>query len=74
MGLFRQIVTKATVPVTWKNKAVPRELESIIHKAIARDPDERYQSAAEFALDIERFLAGKPVSAIPYHYQSTNVR
>jgi serine/threonine protein kinase len=67
--LLRRIVTKALPPVGGANAAVPRELESVVHKATAKDPDERYPTAAEFAADIERFLNGDPVLAPPYRYR-----
>jgi hypothetical protein len=67
--LLRQIATKSLTPATWRNRSVPRDLESIIHKAAARDPDERYQSAGGLAEDLQRFLDGKPVSAPPYRYR-----
>jgi hypothetical protein len=68
-ALLRGVVTKSLVPVSWKNPEVPRNLESVVHKAIAKDPDDRYQSANEFAADIERCLQDKPVLADPYHYK-----
>ena len=34
-------------------------------RAMAADPDERYQSAAELCADVERWLAGKPLRAAP---------
>ncbi len=43
--------------------SIPRDLETIVLKAIAGDPDHRYQNAGELAADIERFLAGRPVEA-----------
>jgi serine/threonine protein kinase len=68
-GVLRQIVTKAIAPVSSRNSAVPRDLEGVLHKAIARDPDDRYQSTAEFAADLLRWLDGKPVTALPYRYR-----
>ena len=44
-GILRQIATKALPPVSWRNRAVPRDLEAVVHKATAKDPDERYQTA-----------------------------
>jgi serine/threonine protein kinase/WD40 repeat protein len=41
---------------------IPRDLETIILKAIAREPDRRYQ-AAELATDLQRFLADRPILA-----------
>ena len=48
---------------------MPRELEAIVHKAIAKDPDTRYESGSPFADDLARFLAGQPVDAPPYRYE-----
>jgi len=42
---------------------IPRDLETIIHKSIATEPSERYESAAEFRDDLTRFLKGEPVQA-----------
>ena len=47
------------------SRAVRGDLDWITMRAIAKDPDRRYGSAAEFALDLERFLAHEPVSAGP---------
>ncbi len=42
---------------------IPRDLEIIIHKSIATDPSDRYQSAGDFRDDLSRFLKGEPVNA-----------
>ncbi len=42
---------------------VPKDLETICHKAIEKHPDRRYQTAIELALDLERFLNGEPIQA-----------
>jgi len=41
------------------------DLDAIALKALDREPSKRYQSAAAFAQDIERHLAGKPIEALP---------
>lgn len=41
------------------------DIETIVHKALAFEPSQRYQSAAELAADIERFLAHQPIAARP---------
>lgn len=41
------------------------DIETIVHKAIARDKARRYDSASEFAADIRRYLNNEPVSARP---------
>ena len=45
------------------NPAVPRDLETIVLKATARDPAMRYQSAAEVADDLLRFIEDRPILA-----------
>jgi eukaryotic-like serine/threonine-protein kinase len=47
------------------NPDVPPPLEAICLKAMAKLPDNRYQTAAEFQDDLERFRAGRPVLATP---------
>ena len=42
---------------------VPRDLENILLKAIAKDPAQRYPSARAFEQDLERFIQGEPVRA-----------
>ena len=42
---------------------IPRELETIVLKAIAKAPRDRYASAQQFADDIERWLEDKPILA-----------
>ncbi|OHB65841.1 MAG: hypothetical protein A2V70_16570, partial [Planctomycetes bacterium RBG_13_63_9] len=42
---------------------IPRDLETIVLKSIAREPAARYQSAREMAEDLRRFLDDRPVAA-----------
>jgi len=44
---------------------VPRPLEAICLRAMARDPEGRYPSADDLAADVGRFLEGDRVSAYP---------
>lgn len=43
--------------------AVPRDLETIVLKAMAKEPAERYAAAAEMADDLRRYLEDRPVLA-----------
>src|SRR5262249_14117916 len=45
------------------NRAIPRDLETIVLKATARDPAQRYQAPAEMAEDLQRFLEDRPIKA-----------
>lgn len=52
-----QLVRNAEVPsLAAQNPEVTPELEAIIRKALARDVDQRYQKASEFADDLLGFL------------------
>src|SRR5262249_41489142 len=42
---------------------IPRDLETIICKAIAKEPADRYATAAALADDFRRFLADRPIHA-----------
>jgi WD40 repeat protein/Tfp pilus assembly protein PilF len=42
---------------------VPYDLETIVLKAIARNPDHRYQTAAELGDDLRRFVEDRPIRA-----------
>jgi serine/threonine protein kinase len=45
------------------NPVIPADLETIIGKAIEKNPAERYLSAQELADDLRRFLEDKPIQA-----------
>lgn len=42
---------------------IPRDLETVVLKAIAHDPSRRYATAGDLAEDLRRFLADRPVRA-----------
>jgi serine/threonine protein kinase/Flp pilus assembly protein TadD len=61
--LLRQIAfEEPKSPRRW-NRAIPRELEIIVLKALAKNPEERYGTAQELADDLERFLKDEPIKA-----------
>ena len=45
------------------NPAVPRDLETIVHKAIEKETAHRYATAADLAEDLRRFLEDRPIHA-----------
>lgn len=42
---------------------IPLDLMTIVHKAVAREPDRRYQTARLLADDLQRFINGEPIQA-----------
>lgn len=56
-------VQESPVPPSRFNADVPRELEAICLRGLAKDPDARYGSAAEMRNDLLRFRAGQPTHA-----------
>jgi serine/threonine protein kinase/WD40 repeat protein len=45
------------------NPAIPHDLETIVLKAIDRDPAHRYATAADMAADLKRFVEDRPICA-----------
>ncbi len=45
---------------------VPRDLASVVRRAMARDPDDRYADASSFAADLQHFREGRFVTAYDY--------
>ena len=45
------------------DRSIPRDLETIVLKAIDKEPGRRYPTSAELAEDLGRFLTGEPVRA-----------
>jgi serine/threonine-protein kinase len=45
--------------------SIPPELEAICLKAMAAQPEDRYQKSGQMAADLENFIAGEPVVALP---------
>jgi serine/threonine protein kinase/tetratricopeptide (TPR) repeat protein len=61
--LLRQICFEEPRPLCRLNPEIPKELETVVLKALAKTPSERYGSAEEFADDLGRFLDDKPIRA-----------
>lgn len=60
MTLLYNIVNEEPLPVGQFNTRVPLELETVIHKAIAKAPDDRYASMQEMYEDLNRIRQTLP--------------
>jgi eukaryotic-like serine/threonine-protein kinase len=58
-------IMRAVVEAELPKLAAPRDLATIVAKALKREPAERYASAAAFAADLRHYLANEPIAARP---------
>lgn len=83
---FRQMDEEAQSETAQNRNLDPRrllavlehDLEWIVLKALEKDRERRYESAGEFAADVQRFISNEPVSACPpsrlYQFKKLVVR
>ena len=58
-------VREDPLPPSMVNPDISPELEAVVMKALAKNPENRYQNALEMQADLERCLEGAPVYATP---------
>jgi len=63
--VFRQILEKDPIAPRRLNPTISRDLETVILKAMQKDPGRRYQSMADFAADLQRIVSGEMIDARP---------
>ncbi|MEO6822049.1 MAG: Stk1 family PASTA domain-containing Ser/Thr kinase, partial [Candidatus Nanopelagicales bacterium] len=63
VSVVYQHVSEAPVPPSQLDPSVPTPIDAIVLKGLAKRPDDRYQTAADMRADVERAIAGLPVTA-----------
>jgi WD40 repeat protein/serine/threonine protein kinase/tetratricopeptide (TPR) repeat protein len=61
--LIDLVVHDAPTALRQLDRRIPHDLETIVFKALAKEPADRYATAGLLAEDLRRFLAGKPILA-----------
>lgn len=61
----RVITQQDPLPLRRHRPDIPRDVELIVQKALAKDKRQRYDSVTELAADLERFRQSEPVRAHP---------
>jgi serine/threonine protein kinase/tetratricopeptide (TPR) repeat protein len=61
--LLRQIAFEDPKPLRRREKLIPGELETIVLKALEKNPADRYGTAKEMAEDLHRFVKDEPIQA-----------
>jgi tetratricopeptide (TPR) repeat protein len=63
--LLRQISDVEPAALRRVDRTLPRDLATIVHKCLQKEPNARYASARELADDLRRCAAGEPIRARP---------
>jgi serine/threonine protein kinase len=61
--LLEQVRDRVPSSLRLYNRSIDRNLDAICLKCLEKDPARRYHSAAALSADLERWLAGSPISA-----------
>jgi serine/threonine protein kinase/Flp pilus assembly protein TadD len=61
--LIHQVTHEEPPRLRSLDPTVPRDLETVVHKAIEREPARRYSEAEALAADLRRFVEGRPIRA-----------
>ena len=63
--LIDQITHQPPAPLRQHDRRIPRDLETIVLKALAKDPKDRFATAGELRDELRRFLEGRPIRSRP---------
>jgi WD40 repeat protein len=65
MDTLQQVINEEPLPPRRLQPTLPRDLETICLKALAKTPGSRYATACGMAEDLRRYLKGEPIQARP---------
>jgi tetratricopeptide (TPR) repeat protein/tRNA A-37 threonylcarbamoyl transferase component Bud32 len=60
---YAAILSRDPIPPRRRDPKIPAELQTIVLKALEKEPERRYAGAHAFADDLARHLAGEPIAA-----------
>jgi eukaryotic-like serine/threonine-protein kinase len=63
--LIDQIARESPVPLRQHDYRIPRDLETLVLKALAKDPRDRFVSPAELGDELRRYLESRPIRSRP---------
>jgi hypothetical protein len=63
--IYRQVLIDEPASADRVVRGVPRDLAAVATKCLARQPADRYSTAADLAADLDHWLAGRPTRARP---------
>src|SRR5205823_6595867 len=63
--LLHQVRAEEPRPPRSLNDRIPKDLDTVCLKAMAKEPHRRYATAGALAEDLQRFLKGEPIHARP---------
>jgi serine/threonine-protein kinase len=69
---FRVVFTYP-IPPTTANPALPPDVDTVLSRCLAKNPDERYASCRDLAADLDALKQGKPVAVTPLPPQERTV-
>jgi len=62
-ALLRQVAEQPAPSAAGRTPGVPRDLDVIARRCLAKEPGKRLASAAEVAAELRRWLAGRPIQS-----------